>query len=371
MRSTARAGRVAYAPMRTVLAGMLIALAGLMLPSASAAATPESRSAGKGGHAVVFVSGLSSIAPYTKAGHRCRTGPYWAGREATFLFSAFRRAGYRTYTVPAQDGPGRAPRSVEGQYGDCPVQPPVNITLNTIAPLDVNVGRLLNFLRYLHRKEGVTRVWLVAHSMGGILSRGAINRIANAPRRVRATLPAVKGLTTIATPHLGAFLADVAVGIKSEDEVCRGDAVCEATTGVAKSTVARYQPAISQITYRYLVGTRSNPGWGTRRGRVPRSIPVYAIAARRLTIPGKTDRYDTPNDGYLGVGSAHPASLKRNGVLPSLRCIRSFDDVHSVGLARNLATFFGMQTTPVVADPAVANAIIRAMRGQSVPSVNC
>jgi triacylglycerol lipase len=356
--------------MRGALVGMLIATAALFVPSASAAATSDSRSAARG-DAVVFVSGLSNTSPYTKAGHRCRSGTHFAGREATFLYTSFQRAGFRTFVAPAEDGPGPVSRSSEGEFGDCPAPLPVSLTMNTIGALNVNTQRLLNFFRFLHRTEGVRRVWIVAHSMGGLVSRGMIDRMVNSPRRVRRNLPTVRGLITIGTPHIGAFLADIAVGITPQADVCRDDTICNAITGVGKSQVDEYQPAMGQITNRFLAGTRGNPGWNVRRGRVPRSIPVYAMAGTHEVVPGNTNRYDSPNDGYVGEASAYARGLKRNGVLPSLRCLPSFDAVHSVYLATTLGEILGTPPTALTADPAVANASIRIIRGRSVRQVSC
>jgi len=206
---------------------------------------------------------------------------------------------------------------------------------------------------------------VVGHSMGGLVSRGAIARLSTAGKSAG---PAVLGLFTLASPHLGTFVADIGEGAMSQS-VCGSEPLCLAVTSGVVATSSSYEPALSQLTRAFLVGDTGSTGWNERSGRVPRSIPVTTYAGQSETVPRNDDPYVSPNDAYVGLQSALPGSLKADGVLPSLRCAPATDDTHS-RFTRTLAeSLLGATPLPIIADPNVARSIVSAIRGHPPRSV--
>jgi pimeloyl-ACP methyl ester carboxylesterase len=324
-------------------------LAALALAAPAHAARPQ-----RSGTAVVILSGLSSTTPYTTSTAQCRSGRAPAGDYGTFLLHAFTRAGFFGYTAPVQEGPGPV-QDDPGQFADCPPALPAQVTVNSIGDLDRNVTAFVRFLRYLRERHGVRRVWIVAHSMGGLVSRGAIQVVAGRHSR---RLPRVLGLFTLGTPHIGAFIIDLALGQLPTD-ACLGQTLCLTISSGLAAQASTLQPALTDNSSGFVVGS----GWGSRRGRVPRSIPVLAYGADAITAPGSTDPYVFPNDGYIGLASSLPGKLKRDGVLPSLRCAPPVKDVHSLFVQTLTQPLLGITPDAIVDDPAVATSIVSALRG--------
>jgi pimeloyl-ACP methyl ester carboxylesterase len=77
------------------------------------------------------------------------------------------------------------------------------MTIDSYGDIDENGVRLARFLKWV-QSEGVTRVWLVGHSNGGMWSRSAMDH--------RADLVGLQiaSITTIDTPHNGSMIADLA-----------------------------------------------------------------------------------------------------------------------------------------------------------------
>ncbi|MFX8723734.1 hypothetical protein ABTM71_19915, partial [Acinetobacter baumannii] len=71
------------------------------------------------------------------------------------------------------------------------------MTINSRGDIYANARALASFIAYLHAHDGVRTIRIVAHSYGGLWSRGAL-------RLAAQTFPevTVESLTTLGTPHL-------------------------------------------------------------------------------------------------------------------------------------------------------------------------
>jgi triacylglycerol lipase len=79
----------------------------------------------------------------------------------------------------------------------------------SLDPVAVSAQRLKNFVERLRARLGVSRVDVVAHSLGGLIARYYIEHLGGAQ--------AVAKLVTIATPHRGTRMAVAAVGYAARD----------------------------------------------------------------------------------------------------------------------------------------------------------
>ncbi len=82
--------------------------------------------------------------------------------------------------------------------------PLYGFTYNSLAPVDASARRLDGFVAEVLRRERAQRVDIVAHSLGGLVSRYYIEKQGGAAR--------VRRLVTIATPHHGTLLARAGFG---------------------------------------------------------------------------------------------------------------------------------------------------------------
>jgi len=352
--------------------GALAALGALLVPATGAHA------AGPPGSAVVLVSGLGSASPFTTSAGACRSGQTPAGQNLSALRTTFVRAGYRVFTAPIMPGGGRV-RDTPPAFSDCPTQLPASYTMDSNARLNSNVPVLVRFLGYLRRRYGIRSVYFVAHSMGGVLSRGATQRIGPPSTRrpftgraaASGTDPVrVRKIVTVSSPHIGSYLSEV-IGGQLPRTLCGTAAICNVIVTVAIATANQYQPALSQFTREYLQGTNGRPGWNRRFGRVPRQVPLLALGGDALsTDPPSPDRFYNPNDGYVGPSSAHPRVLRDQGVIPSLRCAPLQDAVHSLGLAQDINPISPTKYISMDVAPATQRYALGFVRG-SYRGVRC
>ena len=76
------------------------------------------------------------------------------------------------------------------------------VDLPSEAPVVVQVFQLREMLAAINRSHGSEPVYIVGHSAGGVVARAAL---------VNASIGSVKGLITIASPHLGTYRAEQAL----------------------------------------------------------------------------------------------------------------------------------------------------------------
>ena len=92
----------------------------------------------------------------------------------------------------------------------------------TLQPIADSARRLAAYVEALAKREGIERVDLVGHSMGGLVARYYIEKLGGAAR--------VRRLITIATPHHGTRLGRLAIGA-ARREIVPGSPHCAPFTG--------------------------------------------------------------------------------------------------------------------------------------------
>lgn len=259
--------------LRSTGSPVCLALAFCLLMPAAAAAAP----------AVVFVSGLSSVTSFTNATPECagKEGDTWNSPDGPP--AAVRAAGRQVFTAPAGEG-AKAPAPCGTPA------PPASVTIDSGGDADANGAALQNFLAFLKAEYGVTQVQLVAHSDGGIWSRAAITQSAG------GSGPEILSLTTLGTPHTGAWTADLAVGSASLD--CTSFA-CKVLKALATEELGNLgQTAVKELTSTYTIDWNKDQAIG--------ACPVTTIAGTYLQLSYlDMPAYYLPADGLVGRASAH------------------------------------------------------------------
>ena len=263
--------------------------------------------------AVVFVSGLNSATSFTNATPVCagKEGATWgspAGPPA-----ALRAAGRDVYTAPAGEG-AMAP-------APCGSPTPASDTvLDSGGDADANGAVLLRLLAFLKAQYGVQEVQLVAHSDGGIWSRAAITQAAS------ANVPTILSLTTLGTPHTGAWSADLAIGSASLN--CTST-ICKILRAIAQAEIGNLgETAVKELTSTYTTD------WN--RAQTISACPVTTIAGTFLQFGDVLPAFYLPTDGLVGRASAHAAASTSIGgepipaaAIPNLTNSGDFPVVHS------------------------------------------
>lgn len=306
---------------------LLLAGSALVAGGATAhAATPHPAASGQEpGRAVVLVSGVATITPFTTPERACRTG-HSAGNSWAFLRDDLSRRGFRVYSAPVMDTPGQPvpaslPDRERGPFGDCPPQLPLEFTVTSVEATEIGGRRLAAFIEQLHRRYGVKQVDVVAHSLGGIFSRQALRelRLARSPVRVRS-------FTTLASPWEPVMLA-VPPGPSADDAsaACDGFDLCKRIRA-GLMTLSRTPPYTTlQAIIDAFQPQRFGP-WSLAQAGVLDTIPVTLVSGTLFSKPGgRPDKW--PNDGFVQESAALARSVP-NSVLPHRACFR-FAFAHS------------------------------------------
>jgi triacylglycerol lipase len=237
-------------------------------------------------------------------------------------------------------------------FSNCPTQLPASMTINSRGDIYADAAALASFIAYLHTQYGVRTIRIVAHSYGGLWTRGAM-------RLAPSTFPGVtvQSITTLGTPHLGSFMADIAEGI--DPSFCGQDNTCKVLAYlVIAAKDATFEPALSQVT------AVSMAQWNPGQGASLDGIPVSAIAGDAVSLPGITNPYVSPNDVLVGLRSAQAAGLEGPGVIPQLSCFAPFPDVHSL----TFLPFFPNVRYALLNDPAIATDVAQTLAGTPAPN---
>jgi triacylglycerol lipase len=324
----------------------------LALGSPVAAATAPETAATTGTVAVVLVSGFTTTTPFTTPQAQCR-GTYARGATWTYDGGRYAAAGYNVYTAPVADGAGPVTPDPP-LFHNCPAQLPRSMTINSRGDIYANAQALASFVAYLHTKFGVSTVRIVAHSYGGLWTRGALRLAARAFPAVR-----VRSITTLGTPHLGSFLADVGEGV--DPALCGSDLTCKLIADLLVAyREARFEPALSQVT------AASVAQWNPGQGRSLNGIPLTAVAGDAVTLPGISNPYVSPDDVLIGIESAQAVGLDRAGVIPELSCFSPFPDVHS----NTFLPFFPAVKHSLLSDPGIVTDVEQTLAGNP-PASRC
>ncbi len=300
-------------------------------PRARAAINPSPGS----GNAVVLVSGFMSQTPFTTPGNVCSASGMSSGGTWSVMQSALATAGYPVFTVPettydysnpSSPTPVAITPSSMG-LGTCgATQLPASMTLDTAGDFDLNSNILANVLEYINTNYGITRVWLVGHSDGGLWAWGAMDYASF------MTGVTVDSITTIDTPYTGSFLANLAqdqtTGCSILNPSC--DAL-EAILNYLSSSLAQ-GVALDEMTSSYMVG------WNSRMANVAGTTPFYAASAIGINDPDTfdllssgtgTQPFYNPNDVAVGIASQQAQGLVENGTIASLACFPTIPGLHT------------------------------------------
>ncbi len=273
--------------MRKTLGGLLLTIS-IMAIAASAQASP----------AVVLVSGFDTTTPFSTSAPSCagQEGETWS--PPTGVAAALKQAGHTVFTAPTLQSETSPPAPC---LGPGQVAPPAAATIDTNGDIDANGRALIALFQFLASNYGVTSVQLVGHSDGGLWSRSAIGQM-----DADATDPlTVQSLTTMGTPHTGSFGADLAVTLNNgacdfSNEI--EQLICEGMLDVIQAEFSDLGPAtIEQLTSSFL------QGWNQKQA-IGCSVSVLGGTYVDLPLPGY--RYYDPNDGIVGIASAHATAAK-------------------------------------------------------------
>jgi triacylglycerol lipase len=296
---------------------------------------------------VVIVSGGGAISPFTTPKAGCAVG-LSAGSTDTGLREALLEAGLAVWTSPANVGRHPVTNDPEANgFDQAPEVLAAELTVNSAGPIDTAGERLAAFFAYLAEREGLTDIDVVAHSMGGLFSRGAMRVLREQQHPLR-----FRSLTTLGTPWQGSFIAEAAGGL-CDMSVAAGDRRTEQIIEEFKLLLHGVsEGAGTQVTAQYLSG---EGGWNDRQGDVLHGIPLTLVAGDWFTAEGG-DARAWPHDGLVSVSSAFAHGVSPR-VLPPHTTHR-FHDVHSIFFADQ----FGLPWHQALTwNPEVARIVIAAI----------
>ncbi len=335
-------GRVWGSGLAVLAVGLMFA--GIAANSAAAASTPTD--------AVVLVSGITTTTPFTTPSAVC-TGRYPRGLTWTYDGARFAAAGYRVYTAPVNYGAGPVKPNPR-QFSGCPGQLPASMTINSRGDIYANARALASFIAYLHSKFAVNTVRFVAHSYGGLWTRGAMRLASSLFGAVQ-----VQSITTLGTPHLGSFMADIGEAV--DPSLCGSDDSCKTLAYLLIAFRESYfEPAMSQIT------AAAVAQWNLGQGASLDGIPLTAIGGDAISIRGLSSPYISPNDLLVGIESAQAVGLQASGIIPELSCFPAFPDVHS----NTFLPFVPDVKYSLLDDPRIASDVEQTLAG-SPPTAGC
>ena len=335
-----------------------------IITSLSACGSLKSDAPASSGHAsaiktraVVIVSGVAAITPFTTPTAACASG-YAAGNSDTYLREMLLKKGYAVYTSPAMAGPGQVTDQVGegGPFGACPVALPEAMTVNSVSSVIVGGKSLANFITYLNNTYGITQVDVVTHSLGGVFAREGIAELQRRHSNVT-----VKSLTTVGSPWESAMLA-TPTDPKDPLSACDGLKVC---AGILKELLS--VPSTSAILDFFQPGPFRT--WTNAQAGVLNDIPVTLIGGTYFDQGKNPEKW--PNDGLIQIKAAMATTIP-DAVLPHRACFR-WNDAHSIFISKlvNLPNEKALTWNPEVAQT-VANAIANSDTAMSRPNrVGC
>ncbi len=296
---------------------MVLGLATALGLAGCAASTDSGASDGK--RAVVLVSGVASVTPFTTPQAACTSG-LSAGNTWTFMRDYLITEGFEVYTAPAMDHvdqtvPTALPDELRGPFEGCPEQLPRESTITSIDVPEAAGERLANFLTFLNSEYGVTSVDVVAHSLGGLFSRNGIREVQQSGSPVT-----IHSLTTLGSPWEAVMLAIPPFRPK---KACDGLPVC--------MEVVRELEQIKEVRgiVEFFQPDKFGP-WTEAQAGVLDGIPVTLVAGTMFTKPGGDPR-KWPNDGLIQERAALGMSIP-DSVLPQRSCY-AFPFAHSMLVA--------------------------------------
>lgn len=270
--------------------------------------------------AVVIVSGGAAVSPFTTPKNACSKG-YAAGSTDSFMREYLLGKGYKVFTSPAMAGYGQVPAEAgkeAGPFADCPKALPEYMTVNSTGDIQLAGVHLANFVEYLRRQYGIRQVHFVAHSMGGLYSRSAIQYLKQTKSKVKAL-----SLTTLGTPWQGTPFANP-TDPKDPVSGCDGQEICKFMLSVfdTEAPIIRVELNREQMTKL----NAFNAG-------VLDQIPVTLIGGNAFTKPGGNPNI-WPNDGIVDLASAMAQDVP-DSVIKHRQCHLYEGGTHSLWVSEN------------------------------------
>ena len=302
------------------------------------------------GRAVVLVSGVASVTPFTTPDAACTSG-FSAGNTWGPMRDYLTAEGLRVFTAPAMDFPGQPVPStlddtVRGPFGGCPEQPPLDLTISSINDPQGNGERLAAFINWLNTEYGVTSIDMVTHSLGGIVGRNGLRYLKEGDSPV-----AVRSLTTLSSPWEPVMLANPPY---DPETACDGLPIC---VGIVNSLIAVPELAIVVQSFQ----PKLFNAWTELQTGVLDGVPVTLVSGGMFTKPGG-DPDKWPNDGFVQYSAALARTVP-DSVLPQRACF-AFPFSHS-GSTSVLAGASPEES--VTFSPAVASVVANAIRTAGTP----
>jgi len=287
-----------------------------------------------GSRAAVIVSGGGSISPFTTPSAGCAVG-LAAGGTDTAMRAALLDAGVETYTAPVMVGPGQALDDPGfGGFAEPPFVLPADMTIDSVGEIEASAAALSRFLEHLHSEYGVTEVDLVAHSLGGVISRSAHMQM------TAVGSPAhIISLTSIGTPWLGSFVRHYDLDTMP---------MPEPAASFAFSLMGHIRQGGGLVAK-----ADAPPVWASGKDHGLDGLSLTRIAGTYFT--GEGEPY--PHDGMVSRSSALAVDADPV-VLPGAMC-HEVRGVHSISFARVMDLPWDRSITW---DPAVMDLVVDAIR---------
>lgn len=298
--------------MRLYLSLLIAVFSAAALTKAAAGPAPHDHVISSS-RAIVLVSGGAGNLPFiTPTTCKNATTDFDVIREVLATY------GLAVFVAPAH--PGRNTTAPVPET-DC-VQVDKKAQINSITSVDDQGASLAQFLVLLRDSYNRTTFDLVAHSMGGLVSRRAIAVV----KEKNLTGIKVASLTTLASPHQGSWAYDWLAGLLTDEQVVAlvGDQVFrEFTVGLK---LFPDEGAGASLTTTFLNGP---DGWNSRQSGVLDDVDVVLVGADALG-----------GGNYLVHDGAVPLSsqlmLTPDGAVPSGAVRKVWNDVHSTFVLRPL-----------------------------------
>ena len=259
--------------------------------------------------AAVIVSGGGSISPFTTPDAACAVG-LAAGNTDTALRAALIDAGIETYTAPVTVGEGEAIADPGWSgFAEPPAVLPAGMTIDSVGDVEESAACLARFLGHLHEDLGVREVDIVAHSLGGIISRSAHMQMRSSGAPVR-----IISLTSIGTPWLGSF-------VRHHD--LESMPMPEPAASFAYSLMGHIRQG-----GRLVADAQAAPLWSAGKEHGLDGLVLTRIAGTYFTGAGES----YPHDGMASRSSVFAVEADPI-VFPPASC-HEVPDVHSISFAR-------------------------------------
>jgi triacylglycerol lipase len=298
---------------------------------------------------IVLVSGVESLTPFTTPDPSCagEEGNAWSPMVAPTL----KGAQVAVFTAPVAPNEKSNPSCTAGG-------PDVTaaMEINSNGDTDANGLALSQFLTFLQQSYGVATVQLVGHSDGGLWSRSAITQLQGGP--------AILSLTTIGTPHTGAWVADVAT--HASNFPCTGlknGARCAAARAAAKIVFAHIgETAIYELSSPYL------ETWNPQQAIGACPVTTLAGTASDDSVFSGASLYYNPSDGLVGEASGlnQDAEALDGSTIPAAPGLdvvarQTFPDFHTPALGE----------PDELSDAALAAVVLSAVRSGATNTTTC